>query len=46
MVGLNQAQIHPYEQGAAEPSMSALKRLALGPSVDLVRMTSLLEPQC
>jgi hypothetical protein len=31
MVGLNQAQIHPYEQGAAEPSMSALKRLALGP---------------
>jgi transcriptional regulator with XRE-family HTH domain len=29
MVGLNQAQIHRYEKGAAEPSMSALKRLAL-----------------
>ena len=29
LVGLNQAQIHRYEKGAAEPSMSALKRLAL-----------------
>jgi len=29
MVGLNQAQVHRYEKGAAEPSMSALKRLAL-----------------
>jgi len=28
MVGLNQAQIHRYEKGRAEPSMSALKRLA------------------
>ena len=26
---INQAQIHRYEKGAAEPSMSALKRLAL-----------------
>jgi len=29
LVGLNQAQIHRYEKGAAEPSMSALKHLAL-----------------
>ena len=29
LVALNQAQIHRYEKGAAEPSMSALKRLAL-----------------
>ena len=29
MVSLNQAQIHRYERGTAEPSMSALKRLAL-----------------
>jgi transcriptional regulator with XRE-family HTH domain len=29
LVGLNQAQIHRYERGTAEPSMSALKRLAL-----------------
>lgn len=29
IVGLNQAQVHRYEKGAAEPSMSALKRLAL-----------------
>lgn len=28
-VGLNRAQIHRYGKGAAEPSMSALKRLAL-----------------
>ena len=28
-VGLNQAQVHRYEKGSAEPSMSALKRLAL-----------------
>lgn len=33
MVGLNQAQIHRYEKGAAEPSMSALKRLALALAV-------------
>jgi DNA-binding XRE family transcriptional regulator len=35
-VGLNQAQIHRYEKGAAEPSMSALKRLAqvLGVTTD------------
>ena len=33
MVGLNQAQIHLYEKGAAEPSMSALKRLALALAV-------------
>jgi len=29
IVELNQAQIHRYEKGAAEPSMSALKRLAM-----------------
>lgn len=36
LVGLNQAQIHRYEKGAAEPSMSALKRLAvaLGVTID------------
>jgi len=28
-VGLNEAQSHRYEKGAAEPSMSAPKRLAL-----------------
>jgi len=28
-VGLKQAQIQRYENGAAEPSMSALKRIAL-----------------
>jgi len=35
-VSLNQAQIHRYEKGAAEPSMSALKRLAraLGVTTD------------
>jgi transcriptional regulator with XRE-family HTH domain len=35
-VGLNQAQIHRYEKGLAEPSMSALKRLAvaLGVTID------------
>jgi DNA-binding XRE family transcriptional regulator len=27
MVGLNQAQLHRHEKGAAEPSMSALSRL-------------------
>jgi len=36
MVGINQAQIHRYEKGAAEPSMSALNRIALtlGVTVD------------
>lgn len=29
VVGLNHAQIHRYEKGAAEPSISALERLAL-----------------
>ena len=29
LVGLHQAQIHRYESGSSEPSMSALKRLAL-----------------
>jgi len=33
MVELKQAQIHRYEKGAAEPSMSALKRLAMALAV-------------
>jgi transcriptional regulator with XRE-family HTH domain len=33
--GLNQAQIHRYEKGLAEPSMSALKGLALALGVTI-----------
>jgi transcriptional regulator with XRE-family HTH domain len=34
-VGLNQAQVHRYEKGLAEPSMSALKGLALALGVTI-----------
>jgi transcriptional regulator with XRE-family HTH domain len=46
-VGLNQAQVHRYEKGAAEPSMSALKTLALalGVTTDELRGASSSVPE-
>jgi transcriptional regulator with XRE-family HTH domain len=35
MVGLGQARVDRYERGAAEPSLSALKRLALALGVTI-----------